>query len=138
MTGEYQHTLDSKGRLFIPSKLREKLGETFYVTISGDECLYVYNEESWDKFRAKLASVPYAQQGRLRPIFANAAKCEPDAQGRILLPLKLREHVGLTKEVTVVGNNGHAELWDRETYERVTAGADSPENIAALMMEFDL
>ena len=93
MTGTYQHTLDAKGRLFIPSKLREELGDTFYVTISREPCLCAYNEANWQRLCDKANELPYSLQSKLRPMFANAAKVELDAQGRILLtqPLQTRK-----------------------------------------------
>jgi MraZ protein len=97
VTGQYQHSIDSKGRLFIPAKLREELGETFYVTMGVDRCLSVYSEDSWNHFTEKFESMPYTKSRAMRPLFANAAKCEPDAQGRILLPAKLRNLCGTEK-----------------------------------------
>ena len=88
MTGQYQHSIDAKGRVFIPAKLREELGETFYVTMGMDSCLSVYSDASWAKFTEKFESLPYTKTKAMRPLFANAAKCEPDSQGRILLPQK--------------------------------------------------
>ena len=112
MTGEYHHTLDSKGRLFIPSKLREELGDVFYVTLSPDKCLSAYSAESWKAFTEKVNAMPYVKQRKMRPLFAYAAKCELDSQGRILIPQNLREFAGLKKNVTVIGCNNHAEFWD--------------------------
>ena len=85
MTGQYQHTIDAKGRLFIPAKLREELGDTFYVTMGMDSCLSVYSDASWARFTEKFEGLPYTKTKAMRPLFANAAKCEPDSQGRILL-----------------------------------------------------
>jgi len=92
LTGQYQHSIDAKGRVFIPAKLREELGETFYVTMGMDSCLSVYSDASWAKFTEKFESLPYTKTKAMRPLFANAAKCEPDSQGRILLPQKLRAY----------------------------------------------
>ena len=111
MTGEYQHSLDNKGRLFIPAKLRDELGEVFYITLSMDR--------------------------KMRPLFAHAARCELDAQGRALIPQNLREYAGFTKNVTVVGCNNHAELWDSESWRAVFEAETSPENIAAVMEELE-
>ena len=97
MTGEYQHTLDTKGRLSIPARLREELGNVFYVTLSMDKCLSAYSAESWQVFSDKVNEMPYVKQRKMRPLFAYAAKCEIDAQGRILLPQNLRDYAGLTK-----------------------------------------
>lgn len=137
MTGEYQHTLDSKGRLSIPARLREDLGNVFYVTLSMDKCLSAYSSESWDVFTGKVNSMPYVKQRKMRPLFAYAAKCEIDAQGRILIPQNLRDFAGLSKNVTVVGCNNHAEFWDSDSREAVNAIETTPENIAAVMEELE-
>ena len=137
MTGEYQHSLDSKGRLFIPAKLREELGEIFYMTISMDRCLCVYSAESWQSFSDKVSAMPFVKQRRMRPLFAHAAKCELDSQGRTLIPQNLRSFAALVKNVTVVGCNNHAEIWDSEAWRGVYEAESTPENIAAAMEELD-
>ena len=135
MTGEFQHSLDNKSRLFIPAKLREELGEVFYMTLSMERCLCVYNAENWQVFSDKVGAMPYVQQRRMRPLFAHAARCELDSQGRTIIPQNLRAYAGLTKNVTVVGCNNHAELWDSEAWKRVYEAESTPENIAAAMEE---
>ena len=135
MTGQYAHNIDAKGRLFIPAKLREELGETFYVTMGMDGCLSVYSDESWAKFTEKFESLPYTRTKAMRPLFANAAKCEPDAQGRILLPAKLRAYAGLQKDVVVIGVSNRAEIWDAEKWYAVEAAELNPENMGAVMEE---
>ncbi len=137
MTGEYQHTLDTKGRLSIPARLREELGNVFYVTLSMDKCLSAYSAESWQKFSDKVNEMPYVKQRKMRPLFAYAAKCEIDAQGRILLPQNLRDYAGLIKNVTVVGSNNHAEFWDSESWAEINKLETTPENIAAVMEELE-
>jgi len=137
MTGEYSHTIDPKGRLFIPAKLREELGTVFYVTLSMDECLSAYSSENWGEFMDKVSALPYSKQRKMRSLFAHAAKCELDAQGRILIPQKLRDIVGLTKNVTVIGFNNRAEIWDTDKWVAVDAQETTPENIAAAMEELD-
>ena len=137
MTGVYQHSLDAKGRLFIPAKLREELGDVFYVTLSMEKCLSAYSAESWDKFMEKIKAMPKIKQTKMRPLFAHAAKCELDNQGRILLPLTLREFAGLVKNVAVVGSGECAEFWDAETWAQVDATETTPENIAEVYMELD-
>ena len=90
MTGQYHHSIDNKGRLFIPARLREELGETFYVAIGMGKCLAIYSDECWAGVTAQLDSLPYSKtRDAMRMLYANAVKCEPDAQGRILLPAKL-------------------------------------------------
>lgn len=137
MTGEYQHTLDAKGRLFIPARLREELGPEFYVTLSMDKCLCAYSAENWKIFSDKVNAMPYVKQRAMRPLYAFASKCELDAQGRVLLPQSLRDRVGLVKNVTVLGANNHAEFWDSEQWAALRDEEASPENIAAVMQELD-
>lgn len=137
MTGEYQHTLDAKGRLFIPAKLRDELGSVFYVTLSMDTCLCAYSAESWKAFSDKVDAMPYVKQRKMRPLFAYAAKCELDSQGRALLPQNLRDIAKLEKDVVVVGCNNHAEFWDAALWAEVGAIETTPENIAAVMEELE-
>ena len=137
MTGEYQHNLDSKGRLFIPARLREELGNVFYVTLSMDRCLSAYSAESWRDFSDKVNAMPFVKQRKMRPLFAHATRCELDAQGRVLIPANLREYAGLTKAVTVVGNNNHAEFWDSAAWNAIFAEETTPENILSVMEELD-
>ena len=137
MTGEYQHSLDSKGRLFMPAKLRDELGEVFFITISMDRCLCAYSAESWKNLSERVSAMPYVKQRKMRPLFAHAARCELDAQGRTLIPQNLREYAGFTKNVTVVGCNNHAELWDSDAWKEVFLRETTPENIAAVMEELE-
>ena len=132
MTGEYQHTIDAKGRLFIPAKLREELGDVCYVTLSSDPCLSVYSTKEWDIFCDKLRALPAIESRSLRLVFANTAKCEVDAQGRILIPQKLRDFVHLKKNATFIGNGNVAEIWPSEVYEQLEAEGLTQENISAL------
>lgn len=135
MTGQYQHSIDTKGRLFIPAKLREELGDTFYVTMGVDGCLSVYSDESWSHFTEKFESLPYTKTRAMRPLFANAAKCEPDAQGRILIPAKLRDYANLKKDVVVIGVSNRAEIWNADAWTALEAEELNPENLAAVMEE---
>ncbi|MDY3079528.1 MAG: division/cell wall cluster transcriptional repressor MraZ [Oscillospiraceae bacterium] len=137
MTGEYQHSLDSKGRLFIPAKLREELGEVFYITLSMDKCLSAYSAQSWQEFSDKVNAMSYVKQRKMRPLFAYASKCELDNQGRTLIPAHLREYANLTKNVTVVGCNNHAEIWNEDAWKTVHEAEISPENIASVMEELE-
>lgn len=133
MTGEYTHSLDAKGRLSIPSRLRDELGNVFFVTLSMDKCLSAYSAESWKEFTDKVNAMSYKDQRRMRPLYAFAAKCELDSQGRVLIPQNLRDYAGLTKSVTVVGCNNHAEFWDSDTWSAQALLEMTPENIAAVM-----
>ncbi len=133
MTGEYAHSLDAKGRLSIPSRLRDELGNVFFVTLSMDKCLSAYSAESWKEFTDKVNAMSYKDQRRMRPLYAFAAKCELDSQGRVLIPQNLRDYAGLTKSVTVVGCNNHAEFWDSDAWNEQALLEMTPENIAAVM-----
>lgn len=117
MTGKFRHNVDGKGRLFVPAKLREELGEAFYVTIGLGRSLMVLPEQVWQSIEEKKQSMPMAQAQNLRFFFANALRCEPDKQGRILLPAALRQYGNLTQEVVLVGFGDKAEIWDAETYD---------------------
>jgi len=137
VTGEYQHTLDSKGRLFIPAKLRDELGDVFYLTVSDERCLRAYSSESWQGFVDRVRSMSFVDRKKMRPFFACAAKCELDAQGRALVPQGLRDFAGLVKNVAVIGCDDHAELWDSEAWAPVHEGETTPEYIAAMMKELN-
>lgn len=116
MTGQYAHTIDAKGRLFIPAKLRQELGDIFHVTVGQDHCLSVYSDESWAAFMDKLKGMSYNEVKRLRGLFAYGADCEPDGQGRILLPAKLREYADLEKDVVIIGSFDRVEIWNAERW----------------------
>lgn len=135
MTGEYKHSIDSKGRVFIPAKLRDEMGEVFYTTISMDRCLCLYNSETWKDFCDKVNAMSYIQQRKMRPFFAYAAKCEIDSQGRTLIPQQLRNYAGITKAVTVIGCNNHAEIWDSEEWQKIYNEEAAPDKISAVMEE---
>jgi MraZ protein len=137
MTGIYEHSLDAKGRLFIPAKLREELGDVFYVTLSSEPCLSAYSSETWERMKEKVSAMNRIDQKKARPIFAHAAKCELDAQGRILLPQRLRDFANLVKDVTIIGIGNSVEIWDRDTWAAVDAAETTPENIEEVFAELD-
>lgn len=135
MTGQYAHSIDAKGRLFIPAALRRELGQTFHVTMGQDHCLSVYSDESWAAFMDKLKALSYNEVKKLRALFAYAADCEPDAQGRILLPAKLREYAGLDHDVTIIGSRSFAEIWNTEAWNANQETSD--EDFTAAMEDLD-
>lgn len=137
MVGKYRHNVDPKGRLFVPAKLREELGESFYVTLGLEHCLSVYTEAGWQAIVDKYNALPMSQARKMRFLFANAAKCEPDKQGRFLIPTELRDYAGLKDEVMFVGLAGHAEIWDSTTYDALEAETLTPEYMASVMEELD-
>ena len=138
MTGQFSHNIDAKGHLFIPASLRKELGQTFHVTVGQDHCLSVYSDESWAAFMAKLKELSYNEVKKLRALFAYAADCEPDSQGRILIPAKLREYAGLTKEVVVVGSFDRAEIWSAERWAAIENEAFSTGALEQAMAEMGL
>ena len=118
LTGQYTHSIDAKGRVNFPAKLREELGERFIITRGLDNCLFVYSVDEWDQLAAKLHELPISKSAPLnRFFFAGAAEAEPDKQGRVLLPAHLREYAGLDRDVTIAGVSNRAEIWDSERWE---------------------
>ena len=138
MTGQYAHNIDAKGRLFIPARLREELGQTFHVTIGLDHCLSIYSDENWNVLVEKIHEMPYNKARGLRVLSANAVDCEPDAQGRILIPAKLREYAGLQKEVVVIGSFDRAEIWNAERWAREEAMGFESGSLEQAMEELGL
>ena len=112
--GEYSHTIDAKGRLIIPSKFREQLGEEFVLTKGLDGCLSIYPNDEWAAFEEKLRALPLTNKNARtfsRFFVAGATSCELDKQGRILVPATLREFAGLEKDVVLTGNINRIEIW---------------------------
>jgi len=137
VTGTYEHSIDAKGRLFVPAKLREDLGSICYLTMGVDECLAIYPMESWQVFTDKFASLPMSKSRLMRPLFANAVKCEPDSQGRIGIPQTLRNYAGLEKEVVIIGVHNRAEIWDAEKW-RMTQEEMTPAKMAELLESLEV
>ena len=119
--GEYSHVLDAKGRMFMPAKFRDELGEKFIVTIGLDRCLFVFPTETFQIYKEKLDAISLANRDArnfTRFFFAGAGECELDKQGRIMLPQKLRTYARLEKALTVVVVSGRIELWNTEDWEK--------------------
>ena len=119
MTGKYRHGIDSKGRLAIPARLREELGAAFYVTIGLEHSLMILTEAGFTSIVEKMRSLPMAEAQKLRFFFANALRCEPDKQGRILLPQELRNYAHVTENAVILGFGDKAEIWDADTYDKM-------------------
>lgn len=135
MKGEYQHTLDTKGRLFIPAKLREELGEHAVITRGLDGCLYLYSQEEWSKLEQTIRQLPTTKSRMMqRYLLASAADVDVDKQGRIVIPPVLRERAGLQKNVTIIGVLSRAEIWDTELWNTYNNELD-PQDVAAAMEE---
>jgi MraZ protein len=140
--GEYQHTLDAKGRLFIPARFREGLGASFVVTKGLDRCLFLYSRAEWELLEQKLRKLPFARaeaRAFARLFFSGAAEVEADKQGRVLLPANLREYARLEREVMVLGVSSRVEIWSRDEWERYSAQAgEAYEEIAEKIVDYDL
>ncbi len=117
--GEYNHTIDAKGRLIIPSKFRELLGEESVMTKGLDGCLFIFPMNEWEAFEKKLRALPLTNKDARtfsRFFVSGAAVCELDKQGRILVPQTLREFAGLDKDVVLTGNLERIEVWSKEKW----------------------
>lgn len=137
MVGKYRHTVDAKGRLFVPAKLREELGDEFYVTIGLDHCLSVYTLAGWQAIMERYNALPLSKARKIRILFANATKCEPDKQGRFLLPAELRRYAGLEQDVLFLGQGNHAEIWNAAEYDALEQATMETGGLAAAMEELD-
>ncbi len=118
---EYNHTLDPKGRLIVPSKFREELGDSFVVTKGLDGCLLIYPNATWSVFEEKLRTLPQTKKEvrtLVRYFLAGAADCEVDKQGRILIPGNLRDFASIEKDVVFVGVGEKIEIWSKEKYDQ--------------------
>ena len=137
---EYNHTIDQKGRLIIPSKFRESLGDEFVISKGMDGCLYVYANEDWNAFEEKLTSLPLTNKPArqfARFFLAGAASVEVDKQGRILVPGNLREFAKLDKDVVLVGVGSRIEIWSKDQYDSVSDDVDM-DGITQAMEELGL
>ena len=122
LIGEYHHNIDEKGRLIIPSKFREEVGNSFVVTRGLDGCLFVYSLVEWEKIVAKLKKLPFTKKDArtfTRFFLASATVCEFDKQGRINLINSLIEYAGLKKECTIIGVNDRLEIWASDKYDNL-------------------
>ncbi len=137
--GEYNHTIDTKGRIIVPSKFRESLGDEFVVTQGLDGCLFVYPNDEWLNFITELKNLPGNKDARQlqRYFMAGAATCEVDKQGRILIPNKLREQAALEKDIVFVGVLSKIEIWSKERWESNNDYGDM-DQIAEHMAELGL
>ncbi len=130
LIGEYEHSVDVKGRLIMPSKLREDIGEKFVVTKGLDGCLFVFSLKEWEIFQEKLRALPVSNKNARdfsRFFLAGAIECEIDKQGRFLITSNLREFASLDKDVVIIGVTTRLEIWDRDKWKAY----NSDENISA-------
>ena len=120
LMGTFEHTIDAKGRMAFPTKLRDRLGLSIIVTIGPENCLYVYSEEEWENFTEKIKTLTGEKARAAKLFIIKACTVEPDKQGRILIPQNLREYAGLDHDVTVLGVINRAEIWDTAHFSEVS------------------
>ena len=119
LIGEYEHTIDAKGRLSMPAKLRRDMGEAFIVTKGLDGCLFAFSQEEWKNFETKLKSLPLSDKNArnfVRFFLAGATECEIDKQGRFLIPSNLRTAANLEKEAVIIGVGTRLEIWNKNVW----------------------
>ena len=140
LIGEYRPSIDQKGRVNFPSKLREDLGDSFIVTRTlGDKCLSAYSMDEWKKFEEKMASYPTTVAKAVqRLVFSGAICIEPDKQGRILIPQHLRDYADLgTGEIVVIGVSNRCEIWSVDNWNAAN-DAVSDEDINKILLELGI
>ena len=138
--GEYNHIIDAKGRLIIPARFRELLGEEFILTKGLDGCLSIYPMDAWEAFETKLRALPLTNKNArtfTRFFVAGATNCELDRQGRILVPQTRREFAGLEKEVVLTGNLDRIEIWSKEKWSE-NCNYDDMDSIAESMQDMGI
>ena len=121
LIGEYEHSLDAKGRLIMPAKLREDMGEKFILTTGLDGCLFGFSMSEWEKFEDKLKALPITNKNArnfVRFFLSGATECELDKQGRFLIPNNLRTAANLEKETVIIGVGTRLEIWDKSTWSK--------------------
>ena len=119
LMGEFEHTLDTKGRISMPAKLRKDMGETFILTKGLDGCLFAFSSEEWLNFESKLKSLPLSDKNArnfVRFFLAGATECEIDKQGRFLIPSNLRQAGNLEKEAIIIGVGTRLEIWNKDVW----------------------
>ncbi|WP_204552895.1 division/cell wall cluster transcriptional repressor MraZ [Bacillus ectoiniformans] len=140
--GEYQHNVDAKGRLIIPAKLREHLGESFVLTRGLDQCLFGYPMNEWKVLEDKMKALPLTKKDArafIRFFFSGASDCELDKQGRINIPSTLLSYAKLEKECIILGVSNRIEIWDKSIWEDYfMKSEESFSEIAENMIDFDI
>ncbi|UMZ73249.1 division/cell wall cluster transcriptional repressor MraZ [Natranaerofaba carboxydovora] len=140
--GEYNHTIDNKGRIIVPAKFRKDLGESFVLTRGLDSCIFIYPQSEWKQLEQKLKALPLTKgdaRAFSRFFLSGATECALDNQGRIQIPENLRFHADLKKEVVVIGVSSRVEIWSKENWKDYQSEAEeSFENIAEEIVDFDI
>ena len=130
LIGEYEHSLDAKGRMIMPAKIRYDVGDTFVISKGLDGCLFGFSMNEWNNFEEKLKTLPLTNKNArdfVRFFLSGAVEAEVDKQGRFLIPANLREYAGLTKETIITGVGTRIEIWDKDKWKTY----NSDENLSA-------
>jgi MraZ protein len=138
--GEFEHTIDEKGRVAVPARFREEIGDGLVLTRGFDHCLQAFPRPVWQNLSERISALSLGQEearNLRRLIFSGAAEVETDRQGRILIPLNLREYANLREQVVIAGLNTHFEIWSQERWQNVlntldSSGGSMAEQLAAL------
>ena len=135
--GEYQHSVDSKGRIIMPAKFRDELEQRFIITKGLDKCLLIYTENDWDVLNEKVKQLPVTDEGARRFVrffFGGAAECECDAQGRVNIPQNLRDYAGIKKDVVSIGVSNRIEMWSRDGWDSYNSDSNYVDKMLAEKM----
>ncbi len=136
LVGEFQHNIDAKGRMIMPAKFRDELGEKFVITKGLDKCLFVFSQFEWEKLDQKLSEQSLSKGRKIQRFFyGGMTECELDKQGRVLVPQTLREYAELFKDAVVVGLAKRAEIWNKDEWEKQNAEFVEDSDDVALQME---
>lgn len=133
MTGTYEHSIDDKGRLVIPSRLRDELGSVFYLAPGVKNNLTIYPMEAWNVLRERAAALTTTQAAAMDVFFASAYRCEPDKQWRVQLPSDLKAYAEIDRDIVTTGNNDRAQIWSAERWAEKTRSELTPANIANIL-----
>ncbi|RYM07270.1 transcriptional regulator MraZ [Sporolactobacillus sp. THM7-7] len=140
--GEFQHSIDTKGRLIIPSKFRDELGQSFVITRGLDQCLFVYPIAEWQRIEEKLKTLPFTKKDArafTRFFFSGASECSLDKQGRVLISPVLRAYAKLEKDCVVIGVSSRLEIWDQTTWNRYyEESQESFNDISENLLDFNI
>ena len=142
LIGEFEHSIDTKGRLVLPAKIKDDLGKEFIVTKGLDGCLFGYSLAEWSKFEEKLKALPLTNKitrDFVRFFLSGAVEEETDKQGRFLLPANLREYASLTKDAVIIGVGTRIEIWDKKKWNEYNSEENlSVDSIAEKMTELGI
>lgn len=133
MTGTYEHSIDNASRLIVPSKLREKLGSTFYLAVGVKENLTLFPLSTWAKLQERVSQLTTSQAAAMDVFFASAQLCEADKQWRFQVPSYLKDYAKIDRDVVITGNNDRAQIWSADNWKAKTRQQLNPETIANLL-----